>query len=525
MGKRNPFKLLYRKFGTKKIVITVVAVFMILSPSILALLLLSDSNEANAKNSSDALTVVMYSHEHEELYREQGKSENYSETSLVGMFNVMKRNLSPINKIPSGTDMSHPIYVDMISDTKTESFTYYFSFAEGGSFCEWNNDSYSVDTFDSERFLSSVFAETLYTNAIPPILTSADGDEILPSQISWNYKNTDSLYIRAEKIPLATTTATYHITSGVSLDFSEIPSFCFVQILDDDTLLFEGSLEDAERLTLDSNTPLSLKISAEWQKAEGCNCFGSAVYEFDVVIHSRAEFSVSSESIAKNGFTVLTATNIADPSRLSFSSEQLDFTPRFVLVNDTAYTLIPCTVTSDTLSFTVKYGVSSKTFNLEVTKANSPENALLTKYANKLGIDPDSIPSVLEDSDFLLGACISPLNIGFTLSDTFGENHTSYYSFMNEYSGGVGTSVASVCGGKVLSVGNSSSLGNYAVVDIGLGLSLVYSNLSCIDVSEGDFLAANENIGKTGNLRLGGNGFGLLLVFDGIILDPNLLFN
>ena len=158
----NPFKLLYKKFGLKKIIITLVSIICILFPSILAIFLHIDSNKMLEKNASDSLTVILYDQNGDELYRDQGKSENYSEDSLVGIFNVMKKNLIQTSKIPVGIDTSTPLLVKMISNNSEESYTYYFSFAEGGSFCECNGNSYKVQASDSERFLASPFAEPLY---------------------------------------------------------------------------------------------------------------------------------------------------------------------------------------------------------------------------------------------------------------------------------------------------------------------------------------------------------------------------
>ena len=73
----NPFKLLYRKFGLKKIIIALVAVIFIFLPSILAIFLHIDSNKMLEKNASDSLTVIVYDKDGNELYYEQGKTENY----------------------------------------------------------------------------------------------------------------------------------------------------------------------------------------------------------------------------------------------------------------------------------------------------------------------------------------------------------------------------------------------------------------------------------------------------------------
>ena len=64
----NPFKALYKRFGLRKLILIVVAVFVILLPSILATYLIINS-EINDTVSSNELTVVMYSSDNEELFR------------------------------------------------------------------------------------------------------------------------------------------------------------------------------------------------------------------------------------------------------------------------------------------------------------------------------------------------------------------------------------------------------------------------------------------------------------------------
>ena len=519
----NPFKLLYRKFGLKKIIITLVSIICILLPSILAIFLHIDSNKMIEKNASDSLTVILYDKNGDELYRDQGKSENYSEDSLVGIFNVMKKNLVQTSKIPVGIDTSTPILAKMISNNSEESYTYYFSFAEGGSFCEYNGNTYKVQTSDSERFLASPFAEPLYASAIPPALNTADGDVVTPVYTSWKYKNLDNLFITATNIPTTSDVVTYHVTAGISIDFDKAPDKCVVKIFDDDTPIFSGNLNSASKLTLDSNTPLSVKIDAEWYKSEDCDSYGAISYNFYIIIHSRAEFSISADSIQKNGFTVLKATNITDISKLSFSSEQIQTVPKFNLIGETAYAVIPCISSDKEIAFTVSYGVSTKTFSVFTDKTSAIENSLIANSANALGFSPSSISANFECPIFFFGTRISPADNGFVLKSFFGENEYAYKNTY-EFLSGSGASVNAICGGKVSKIGESSLLGNYAVIDVGLGLSLIYSNLSSLDVSEGDFMAAGGIVGKTGYVSNSTEGFSLILIFDGTILDPNVLF-
>ena len=124
------------------------------------------------------------------------------------------------------------------------------------------------------------------------------------------------------------------------------------------------------------------------------------------------------------------------------------------------------------------------------------------------------------------------LNVEWNLSfgevevEVFDEADGEYYTYKNKYecSDGARISVSAVSGGRVSFVGSSASLGNFAVVDVGLGLSLIYSDFSCVDVSVGELVAVGDSLGKTGTLANNSSGFSLMLVFDGQILNPSILF-
>ena len=526
------FKRLYQKFGVKKIVITFISVIAVLLPTILAMFTLAELNKSKEIMSSDNLTVVMYSPTGEELYRETGKIETDEEASLVGIFNVMRKNLSPINAIPEGTDLSFPISVDMISSEETLKYTYYFSFAEGSSYATVGNNSYKVLTADSERFLASTYAEILYSNAVSPNLITLDGETVTASSVSWNYKNTDGLFVSASKIPVSSDKITYHITGGISLGFEQEPDNCVVSIFDGDEPIYNGSIGGLDTLTIDTDTALTVKIFAEWSSNSSRDFYGTVNYDFCVIIHSRAEFSITANTLRSGEFLVFKATNIIDPAKLKFSSEDINAPKEFVRVNDISYAVIPCPEYSDaqSFSFTVSYGATSKDFTVNIPHTeNDPSLTDFSQSAFVMDADLSSVKSNFDSQLFIFGSFISPTEKGFTQKFSFGDNINDgeYYSYSNEYtySKGYGASVSSVCGGKVAFVSSSESLGNFVSVDIGLGLSLVYSNLSYVDVKAGDYLAVGDVIGKTGELNDKSEGFSLFLLYDGIFLNANALIN
>ena len=59
--------------------------------------------------------------------------------------------------------------------------------------------------------------------------------------------------------------------------------------------------------------------------------------------------------------------------------------------------------------------------------------------------------------------------------------------------------VRAVNNGRVIKCGESEYLGNYVIVDHGLGLKTIYAHMGVINVSEGDILLTGESLGRSGN--------------------------
>ena len=523
----NPFKALYKRFGLRKLILIVVAVFVILLPSILAAYLIINS-EINDTVSSNELTVVMYSSDNEELFRETENEDIDEEESLVDIFSIMQENLIEIDSIPTDVSTSNPIHIEMISGDVTDRLTYYFLTTREKNYCLWNDKAYEVFPRDSKRFFTSRYAELLYKSATPPQLITVDGEPIIPHSAKWYFRNVDEKYVEASGISFSDRLISYDITGGLSLTFSSLPDSCTVSVYEAGQQIFIGSLDEAQKIILHSDIPLSVNISAVWNYDGDQDYYGNVIYDFNVIIHSRAEFSVSSDTIQKNGFTVFKATNIIDLSRLSFSCDELSFIPKFHAIGTTVYAVIPYTESNDdqTLEFTATYGASSQSFSIAIIGKELPSNADIVLSAKSSGAIPNTTPDY-HSPIFLFGDRVSPTSNEFSIHNRYGDLVNEKYTYCNtyKYSGVNSALVSAVCGGKVTEVGSSHSLGNYAVVDIGLGLSLVYSDMSVTDDSVGDLLSVGDPLGKVGVISENTSGFSLMLIFDGAVLDPNVLFN
>ena len=137
-------------------------------------------------------TVIVFDEDGNELCRENADARENGDTSLVSIFNTINDNMTKTDKISDNVVTEAPLTVKLISSINTKTLVCYFSFTEGASYCiDENGVYYKISAEDSERFLSSVFAESLYEESVIPSLSTADGDAIIPSDVSWYYLNTD----------------------------------------------------------------------------------------------------------------------------------------------------------------------------------------------------------------------------------------------------------------------------------------------------------------------------------------------
>jgi murein DD-endopeptidase MepM/ murein hydrolase activator NlpD len=254
---------------------------------------------------------------------------------------------------------------------------------------------------------------------------------------------------------------------------------------------------------------------------------GEVYYSFDAILRDRSEFSLNTDTLTDGGFIVLSCTNIKDISKIVFKSDNA-YLPTFCKNGSNVQALIPYPkdTNKDFLEFTVSYGASSKHFSVNL-KGTPKEIA----YSNEIADIIKDISSKAENTVYFQGNFISPLDNGFSAGYTFGDTVTapdesvSITVFGNEYfSESAGQSVRALCSGNVISTGYCDALGNYMVIDHGLGLLSWYCQLSDFDSSVGKTLAVGDSVGKSGGVGFADtDGFLLLFTLKDELLDPSVL--
>ena len=326
-------------------------------------------------------------------------------------------------------------------------------------------------------------------------------------------------------------------------------------------MVFEGSLDELSSLKLPHDTAFSVVIDASWYKSEESTSYGDAHYEFNVIIRNKAEFFVSATEIKAGGFITLTVKNAQTLSKLFYTADGdalvstpeeysdnetaaiqsiYSFSPNFVLNASTAQAIIafPADLPSLTFEFQLSYGASEQDFSIKVekqsytdyafSKAKKELKAILSDEGmSKIKNTLNKIPNSPQDTVFFDYAFSAPQN--FTSGYTYfnyvipNDSDEGFISFGNEYLATTkgGQAVNALNSGIVTKVGKTSQLGNYVVIDHGLGLKTVYCGLSDVNVSVGSAISQNVSIGKCGTSPMvSEDGFLLMCVANDTVINP-----
>lgn len=527
MGRLKSLKGLSKKAIAKKLAVGAIATLAILLPTLLAV---ASARYTDKSSADKSFTVILSDAEGNELFREDETSDYFGEASLIGIFKAIQSNMVKTDKPPSSTVTKAPLTAKLITSSSVTELTCYFSFTQGGSYCtDTNGQYYRIQAEDSERFLCSEFAESLYSAAVPPTLTTGDGDTVIPQSVAWSYKNVSSVYLGALLPRTVADTLTYNSIGNIALAFSTAPDDCTVSIYQDEEEIFEGDVDGLPSLILESSKLLTITVDAVWEQTAQKDFYGRLSYRFCTMVYNRAEFSISSDTLAQDGFIILSADQIADRSKLSFSDTEAGLDAVFTFIGKRAYAVIPYPsgVSGDVYTFSVAYGVSAQTFSVRLIRNGAvSDRPSPSETASALEL-PLSNASGSDGNGFILSGALSIPSDGFSVGASFGDaiqyKGQSYTAFFNEYvRAGVGdASVTSMLAGQVCFTGENEHLGRYVIVDVGLGLRLWYCGLSTSDLSAGDIIAVGEHIGNTGTLLSEANGYFVMLTYYDTLLDAS----
>lgn len=532
------------KPSLRKVIISLACAACLLIPSFLAMSIIfaDDSNYI-----PDSLSVELYDSSRVLIAKESAEPNLEKRNSLVDIFYHIITESTPTQDPPIPPEESMPLYAAATYNGDRSEYVCYFSFISGSSYyIDADDGIFLISVENAEIFLSSVYAESLYEKAAPPKLYTNMGVSITPSSASWFYRLYDDTYREALNYKTTPYAVSYEFSEVIDVNFEEEPDECTARVFENGSLIYEGPRDALSKLMISASGAVRITLDAKWKDTVGALFHGDVSYSFDAILRDRSEFSLNSDTLTEGGFIILSCTNIKNISKIAFESEN-GYAPVFCKNGSNVQALIPYPkdLADSSFDFTVSYGASSKRFSVTLSSASPDASATRTLSSssesilkamsddavNELILTVNELSLKASNTVYFQGNISSPLENGFSEVYSFGDTVTSsdesasVTAFGNEYlSASAGQSVRALCSGKVIATGYCDALGNYAVVDHGLGLMSWYCHLSDFDTSVGKTLAIGDSVGKSG---IGGfadaDGFLLILTLKNEFLDPSVI--
>ncbi len=513
------WKEYFKHMTVKRLIPIIIGALLLITPTVLAFLY---ADYMDNHMPSNFYSVALYDAEGNELTNDSGNPDEALPSSPVKLFYQITSQMKAVQKAPGDPEHDRYIVAKTTFNGVQTDLRCYFSFIDTANYCiDSNGKIYSIPADAAVDFLASPYAEPFYPSATAPLLKTGDKDTVIPSKMTWSYQNYYGEYTQAARNPVTKDSILYEVTGALSLTFEKEPDQCVVQVYDHDMLIYQDSHHNLSTLKADSGHEWKVTVRATWNQKPDEEAYGQIFCQFEVRIRNRSIFSVNTDTIPAGGFALLSCTNITDLSKLTFTTNVEFLQPVFHQEGSMAYALLslPLDTTLRSITFTLSYGASAGTFTVKIIPdpddvtashpqldlTNSPTLAEAAKTEwNALR---QQVGIMTSGPAYFRGNILNPENLGFSLSY---EHHSevkwgkyeehSFYALGSEYVTNQpgGAAVPVVASGTVLQTGSCTLLGNYVIVDHGMGLRTWYGHLSDLNVEVGDILLKGESVGKTG---------------------------
>ena len=514
----------------KKAIIIILAIILVLLPSITALVLqlMPESVIANPINITGKLT------DGERISYDFSRTNN---VFLASFFDSIYDNSVLSEAEPK--DYDKVFSVDITKKNEKNSITLYLSITDA---CYFNdgNSTYLINTEYADTLLNSQYAIGIYEELYTPMLKTFSNDIIVPASTDFSYITKDSDKMDQHHIATTNQLVTYYSSDTSLFTFSTKPTYGNIKAYDGDTLLCDDLLYDFDPSKLPKNSVIRYEIDVTWVKDSSSNCFGSATYSFCVDYSPAPVFSIDKNKVGAGEFLIIKADNIRDASKISCSLSN-KINPVFFENNGSYYSLIP--IDTDAKNgyqrLTLECGETKKTFNIHVTSRNRDEsltqytienpltaerisdmNSLISTIGNKYDSTLYATDAFLNENDYedefdfvLNFGRIRPVNIGDPF-DMIGIEYTCYST----------TEIPAINNGVVCATGENDVLGKYVVLDHGYGLKSWYCNISETSLSVGDKVSKGDTVALSGSSAFyGKEGFLLMTTVLGTPVSPEVV--
>ncbi len=516
------------------------------------------------QNKTTKIEMKLYDENDKLLLSETVTSDKIASSSMIELF--YKKEPTPS---PSENFEPYSNFKCVIKDENgTTNYICHFTHSQENSYIETSSGFFKPDKDCYSDFLNSDFSEVLYTYSKPPELLTTDKEAIIPSTVEWNYKKENGNFSKSNKCTVTDQKISYKMSEEINMEFKSQPDECTVQIFDKSKKqIYNGTLEDLSALTVEIGEHLTAKITAKWEEKADSDFFGTATYDFEIFLGSRVEFAIDITDISGGEFLVISAKNVDDLQKIKYTPSQsfknsLDaqasgaselaalnalyqFEPKFSKSSDMAYALIPFehAIPSGKFEFSLSCGATEQLFSVNIKKATAKSYTSFEKNADDMAIAlsneslnafkalTDDIEKVSQSVIFASTAfdtvSSETFKKGYSFANTVAlkNSNEDFVASGNEYISITQSNVSSMGNGIVIETGFCEYLGNYAVIDHGMGVRTWYANLNYCNVSKGQLVKKGDSIGECGiGDIVSGNGFLLMCTAYNTFIDPEFIF-
>ena len=522
----------------KKVIVIVLAVLLVLLPSIalLVLHLIPESVIQTPINISGTFT--------------DGKIVNYkfnrsSNSDLALFFDSLDENASPAQISLDQIAFDKSFSAEFVKRNQTTKLKLYLSLDGDCYYSDGNGALYLINHEYADSILNSEYAISMYEERYTHSLLTFSNDNVIPSSVDFEYtvKNHDS--VPAANLKTTKDVLTYYSSNTSSFKFSTEPDTCYIKAFVGDEMLYDGYLFKFDPSLLPSGALVRFEIEATWITNKTNQCYGTANYNFFVDYSPAPIFKVAQNSATAGDLLIIKADNIRDFSKLNCTFAGNEITDlRFFEQNGTNYALLPIDVNTEagskelvlscgetTLTSKINIQACNRTSSFTQYTAEAPLTSQMIDEMNKL------IASVgleckenIEFSDSFLdytkhyssNDMVWMLGFGrvreFTNGDPFNMIGVEYVTYSD-------MTVPAINNGVVCAIGENSVLGKYIIVDHGFGLKSWYCNISEALLSVGTVVNKGDDIAKTGKTAFYGHqGVYLITTVLDTPVSPDALF-
>lgn len=447
------------------------------------------------------------------------------EKEMLNFFMEMNEHATSVSQLPEPLVGTAFFKVTMKSSQKSADYQYYFSTeAQEAYYLDADGKAYKIRESDASEFLASRYAVSLYINAVVPSLTISGQSSVQPVSATWMYKNSANVFVECDPT-LAGDSQRVEMEGGLDFAFTLQPDNFHIKLTDVATgeVVFNDQYENIHTLSIDKTVTFAVEVSAKWYEDSARDYYGELLYNFTAGVTAAAEFYLGETTIENGQFTVVSAINIADPSRITFSSSpDIGYTPTFYLDGDYAIALLPiqCSLEAGTYTLSFKYGSVVQELTLDVTQRNirnfqySISESILNATRNETTLAAfetavSSVAATGVGTQYWSGTFVEAVHkngtydgiitTGFGHNRTILANNVTYLHEGVDYITASGASIYAVNAGKVVYTGFTELGGNTIIIEHGYGLKSWYCHLDSISVSVGDMVEKDSVIGIAGS--------------------------